>query len=375
MENWNYHLPTKIIFGINSLKKIKEIVDEYSSKKILLVTGRSSMKKLGVTDRIKELLNDYEIVVFDEIEPNPSVETVEKGLKFCGEHDFQMVIGLGGGSAMDAAKAIAILKNNKGDVIDYLDKKKTIKKRGLPFIAICTTSGTASEITRYSVITDTKKRIKKVLYHDFMHPDVAIIDPDLTKTMPKNVTASTGMDALAHSVESYWSIKAQPITEMFALKSIELVYKNLVKACDNLDDMESRINMSKASLFAGLAFDYTGTNVLHSLSYPFTSSFDIPHGHACALTMTEFMKFNQDVVEEKISNISRITGVESIEQGIQNVQKMLEDTGLPMRLSKLGIKEKDVDTIIEDGFNPVKMGLNPKKVTKDDLRKILMNVF
>ena len=375
MKNWSYYIPTKIIFGINTFDDIKQTIDNFSPKNILLVTGRNSMQKLGITDKIKNLLKGYKIILFNEVEPNPSIQTVERGLKFCQDNKCDLIIGIGGGSALDVGKTIAILIKNKGDVKDYLYHKKTIKKKGLPFIAIPTTAGTASEISKYSIITDREKPTKRGLLHDFMHPDVAIIDPLLTESMPRDITASTGMDALAHAVESYWSINAQPITEMFALKSIELVYENLVAVCNNLHDINLRESMCKASLFAGFAFDYTGTNVLHSVSYPLTTKFNIPHGHACALTMVQFMKFNKDMIKEKMSKISKITGANSIDEGINNIQKMLENTGLPMRLSKLGISKNDIDIIIQDGFRPEKMETNPRTVTEDALRKILTNIL
>lgn len=375
MKDWTYHMPTKIIFGINTLDRIKDIVDKISPKRILLVTGRHSMQKLGITDRVKILLKDYNIILFNRVEPNPSVDTVEKGLKTCENEKCDLVISLGGGSAIDVGKTIAILMRNKGSVKEYLYGDKTIQKNGLPFIAIPTTAGTASEITKYSVLTDLEKKIKKTFKHDFMYPDFAIIDSMLAKSMPREVTASTGMDALAHAIESYWSKKSQPITEIFALKSIELIYNNLIPACNNPDDFNFRINMSKASLFAGFAFSNTGTNVLHAVSFPLTAKFNIPHGHACVLPMTEFMKFNKDSIYKKMKKISGITGAKTIEEGINDIQSMLEDTGIPMKLSELGIDESKVGIIIEEGYKPDQMKKNPKPITKNDLRRILINIL
>lgn len=373
---WEFYSPTKVIFGVDTLKSLGSVVKTCKVKKVFLVTGKKSMKKIGVTDMVlNDYLNGYEVCVYDKVSPNPTTRDIDRGLDFFKNEHPDILVAIGGGSSIDSAKAISILANNTGSVDAYLWNQKRIENKGLPLIAVPTTSGSGSEVTPFASIVDENKRAKRSLHHDYIYPDVAIVDPKLTVSMPKNLTAITGMDALSHAVEAYWSKWAQPITDECALKSIKLIYDNLMNAWGNPNNIEARKNMSLASLLAGRAISGTKTTICHSVSYPITVYYNVPHGLACSLTLPYFMEYNSTVVRQRVERISEAMEGRNIDEGITNLKRFIKNLNLPNRLSGLGIKESDIQIIIKNGFRPDRAGNNPRAVTEDDLRRILMRIL
>ncbi len=369
---WTYYSPTKIVFGVGSFGKIREYSEKFKPKKILIVTGRSAMKRLGLTDRLVSNLKGIETVVFDRVKPNPCCATVDEGVGLAKKEKCDLVIALGGGSTMDAAKTIAIIAENGGNARDYLYKKREFKKRGLPFIAIPTTSGTASEMNKYAVITDEKNKVKKAMRDELLCPAIALIDPKLTVFISKEITASTGLDSLCHAIESYWSDKATAITEMFSLKAVGLVNENLERAYADGNDLDARTGLSLASLFAGFAFGNTGTTDIHGLGYPVTTHFGLTHGFACAVFMPPFMEYNAPEIEEKILNIAKALGRGSVREGIGRVRELMKEVNAPARLGEVGVKEKDLDLIIKEGFTKKN---NPRKISERQLKDMLRGML
>jgi phosphonate metabolism-associated iron-containing alcohol dehydrogenase len=365
-------MPTKIFFSSDSLGNIKKMVGDFSPRNILLITGKKSMEKSGILGKMKNFLHEFNIFHYNNVEQNPSIETIDKGVIFLKKHDCDFVIGLGGGSALDTAKSIAILANNDGSVREYLLNKKTIENKSLPFIAIPTTSGTGSEVTPWASIWDKNEKRKYSLANEFMFPKIALVDPTLTLTMPKDITAITGLDALSHAIEAYWSKNSQEISDVFALEAIKLIFKNLKKVYDDPDNLKYRENMSKASLFAGLAFSNTKTTAVHSVSYPITAYFNVPHGLACAITLPEFFEFNvPSIDEDKSLRLVKACNGETIEDAALNIQKLIRELDLPTKLSDLGISKKDTSVIIKESFTQDRVTYNPRKLTEKKLKKIL----
>jgi len=371
MRIWSHYNPTKVFFGRGCLDKVKNIVEFFRPKKIMLVTGKKSMKKLGITDKIVNYLENYEVILYDEVKQNPDTAIVKNGIRLLKKEKCDLVIGLGGGSVIDAAKAISILAKNRGPVEEYLYGNKKIVRKGHPLIAIPTTAGTGSEVTRYASIIDEKRKLKLSLTHEYIHPDIAIVDPTLTITLPKFLTAITGLDALSQCIEAYWSKNHTPISDLFALKGIELIFRNLVKAYNYPENIEFREKMALASMFSGMAIDIAKTTIVHSVSYPLTVHFEVPHGLACSLTLPSFMKHNSKAVEDRILDISRVIGVETVRECIEKIEEIISKLRVPRRLSEVGIRKKDIDIIVKEGFRPDRAGNNPRKVTKKDLRDIL----
>lgn len=375
MEVWSFHLPTRVVFGEGCLDRIFSVVDSFKPSRIMLVTGRKSMRESGVTGRIINYLEGYQVVVYDKVGGNPTNGTVEDGIQFLKDEGCDLVIGLGGGSVVDTAKAISLLSKNPGSVDDYLSEKREIVNRKLPLIAIPTTAGTGSEVTQYASIIDERKKRKISLTHEYIYPDVAIVDPVLTVAVPKFVTAITGLDVLSQCIEAYWSKLHTPISDIFALNGIKLIFENLKKAFIFRDNMESKKNMALASLFSGVAIGIARTTIVHSVSYPLTVRFKIPHGLACSLTLPSFIKYNAEVVRGRIEDVARTIGTNTTEELIKKVEKLISEVELPKKLSDVGVKKRDINLIVKEGFRPDRTENNPRKITAEDLREILESIL
>ena len=370
-ENWTYCMPTKVIFGSDCVKDLGNTIKPYKPKRVALVTGRKSMEKSGTTSKILDHLIGYNIVVYNEVQQNPCASAVDDGVRFLVDENCDFVIGLGGGSAIDTAKAISVMATNQGSVREYLTGVRELECRGLPLLAIPTTAGTGTEVTQYSSIIDEKRKLKMSLSHDFIRPSAAFVDPVLTVTMPRSVTAVTGLDALSQCVEAYWSKGHTPISDVFALRGIQLVFECLVKAFNSPSNLTSREKMSLSSLFSGIAISIARTTIVHSVSYPLTVRFEVPHGLACSLTLQSFIRYNSKAVKARLPNIARAVGAETVEEFAEMVEGLVSSLGLPTRLSEVGVSKGDIETIVREGFRPDRAENNPKRVTSEDLRGIL----
>lgn len=369
-----YYLPTRITFGRGSFNGLREAVERHAAKKLIIVTGKNAAKKTGLTKKALELLDGYDTCLYG-VESNPSINTIEEGVTLLGGEKCDAVVGLGGGSALDVAKSLAILAKNPGPLKDYLSGDKTIQKNGLPYIAVPTTSGTGSEVTMWATVWDKDEKRKYSLESERMYAADALVDPQLTLTVPPRVTAITGLDALSHAVEACWSNNSQPISDVCAMEAIRLVFGNLKKACDNPADISLRENMSKASLFAGLAFSNTKTTACHSVSYPLTARFGVDHGLACAITLPSLLEYNSQAAGEKTGRIAGATGAGTVKQGAENIRKLVSSLGLPTRLSELDIQAGDLEVIVSEGFTRGRTDNNPRKLSRDDLLRILREIF
>jgi alcohol dehydrogenase class IV len=260
-------------------------------------------------------------------------------------------------------------------VSDYLSTNREIINRGIPVIAIPTTAGTGSEVTQYASIIhkDMKKKIS--LTHDYVRPNVAIVEPTLTVTMPKFVTAITGLDALSQCVEAYWSRNHTPMSDIFALNGIKLISENLVNAYNFPDKIEFRSNMSLASLFSGIAISIARTTIIHSVSYPLTVHFNVPHGLSCSLTLPSFIRYNSEVIEGRILDMAKALNTETVEDFIRKIEEIIVNVKLPRRLSEVGVKSEDINLIVKEGFRSDRAGNNPREVTVEELREVLKSIL
>ncbi|NYZ79501.1 iron-containing alcohol dehydrogenase [Candidatus Micrarchaeota archaeon] len=359
---WEFQLPTKIIFGRGSLSRVWENVDR---KKVLFVTGKSRFREepLG---RIKKQLSNAQVSVYDNVEPNPTHQNVDGGVEVIEKEGCELVIALGGGSVIDAAKLMASIAVNKGKAYDYAFQKKRIEKKGLPLIAIPTTAGTGSEVTPFAVISDKEKKLKAPIRNRQLFPKVAVVDPELTASMPAELTANTGVDALAHALEALWSKKAQPITDYLALRAAKLIFDNLKKACQEPENMDAREEMSLASLLGGMAISNAWTCAAHAISYPLTINFGVAHGNACSLTLPEVMEFNA-LRSEKINRITQLYGPEKM-------RELFKEIGLKTRLSEFGIKKDDIP-LIADGVVASTLETNLVEMKKEDIITMLEKIL
>lgn len=374
----------KEYFGVGSIKKLPDILDDFKVKKVFLVTGKKSFSESGIESKINRLLTKFELKRFFDFDTNPKIEDIEKGLKEFKEFSPDIIVAVGGGSVIDIAKSVGILAGESGSIEDFVLGKNKLNDRKMPLIAIPTTSGSGSEATHFAAIGigDTKY----ALAHLSLLPDVSIVDPELTYSLPAKITAETGADALCQAIESYWSINSTDESKGYARESMKLAYMNLKDAV--LAPNESaRVAMSKASFLAGKAINISKTTACHAFSYPLTSRYGIMHGHAVALTLPEVLIYNSEVSEADLNdtrgveyarrNIGEIVealGLENISDTASGLKKLFEDIGFHMSLSDFGIKEEDIFFIIENvGYERLKN--NPRKIETETAKKILENIL
>jgi len=370
---FGFHLPTKVVFYPGSLEILGEETAKLGSK-CLVVTGRTFAKKYGYVDKIRELLNASGVKAefFSRVEPNPSFQTVDEGAKLAEKLGVDVVIGFGGGSAMDAAKAIALLTSKGGRIKDYvgvpMDEEEVI-----PIVAVPTTCGTGSEVTRYSVLTDVENKKKVVVFGYSILPHVAVIDPTILKHLPPRLVAYTGFDALSHAIEALTAKKSQPISDLFALESIRLIFQHLEKAVKG--DFQSLETMHYASMLAGVAINFAGTNIVHGLGYYLTAHHDIHHGLANALLLPYAVEFNAPVVPDKIARIAEVLKIPP-EKVVEEILELRKSTGIPKNLKEVGITEDELDKMAKEAMTYTRnLSNNPREVTPEDAKKIYLKAF
>lgn len=369
------------IQGWGSLTRIPEIVDRVGARNIFLVTGRGSFAASGAEEALEEHLSGYSIKRFCDFHVNCSIEDVRKGVDLLAHGTSDMIIAVGGGSVMDMAKLVNIFSSNAGEMISYVTGRTLIERRGLPLVAIPTTSGSGSEATHFAVLYVDK--VKYSVAHEHMRPDYCLIDPELTLSLPPHVTASSGIDALGQAIESYWSVNSTDASKSYSEQAIELAARHLKQAV-KAPDKESRQAMAEAAHLAGKAIDIAKTTGPHALSYYFTSHYDVPHGHAVALTLGRFIRFNsqvssQDVVDARGAAYVRATmerllgllGATTPEEGTAMIENLMTEIGLETDVRKVGLRDKADVTELVRCINTDRLKNNPRKVRPVDIPLVL----
>ncbi len=377
-----FYTPGKIIFGPGGLSQVG-IEAKRLGNKVLVVLGRSAMRKSGALDRLTRLLkeNNLEYIIYENIPSDPTVETVDTGTSLARKESCNLVIALGGGSVLDTGKAISAMVTNEGSVADYQEiegKGKKIQHKTLPFIAIPTTSGTGSEATKNAVITNTKFSLKKSIRDPWLIPKVALVDPELTLSLPPYMTAVCGGDALTQCIESYLGKKSHEITDILALHAIGSIGKSLVKAVKEGKNLEARKDMAMAALLSGLCLSNSGLGAAHALSHPLGVYYKIPHGLSCAVLLPYVMEFNLPVVTKKLAKIARSLGedlsllseTEAAQRAVEKIKEILSAVGIKENLSEWGIKEKDFSQLIK-GAKGGSLNNNPRNTSDEDLIELL----
>ena len=366
---------------------IQEIVNEIKNRhfKKALVTSTPDLFEFKVATTVTDLLDaagiDYEI--YDGIKPNPTIENVTAGVDACKAAGADVIVAVGGGSPIDTSKAIATIITNPefGDVRS-LEGLAPTKNPCLPIIAVTTTSGTAAEVTINYVITDVEKNRKFVCVDPHDIPIVAIVDPDMSASMPTGLCAATGMDALVHAVEGYITKGAWELTDMLHLKAIEIIGRSLRSAVAG--DYAGREAMSLGQYIAGMGFSNVGLGIVHSMAHPLSAVYDIPHGKACAMLLTAVLKFNAPATGEKYREIARVMGVPNVDTmdeatyrqaAIDVIQKLADDVGIPKSLSEAGVKREDIPFLAESAFNDACTPGNPRDVSLEDIIGIYESIY
>ncbi|MCM3760305.1 iron-containing alcohol dehydrogenase [Alkalihalobacillus oceani] len=383
IASYQHYMPTKVECGIGYARKTGEILKPLVSKKVLLVTDQG-VRAAGLLENIEKSLNDSQLAydIFDEVEPNPSAEVVQKGVAFLNEHNCDVVLAIGGGSSIDTAKAIAAMATNEGDILDY-EGVGVLPKPTLPLIAVPTTAGTGSEVTASTIVTNKETLFKTAIISPYLFPKIAILDAELTKHCPQGITAATGMDALTHAIESYTSKTANPISQALAIHAVKLIGQYIQKAYFVGTDMESREKMLVASMIAGYAFSQSRLGNVHAISHSFGGVFNIPHGIANATLLPFVMKYNLPACPAEMKDIAvalgkDVTGLSDIDAGQLALEAVIElnhSLGIPDNIKDLGVTLDRLDQLVKDSMRSGNVLINPRLTRDQDIQAIIENAY
>jgi alcohol dehydrogenase class IV len=383
-KTYTIFLPNNLVFGVGAVEKVGEKAKELGKSKALIITDEGIVGT-GLLERVLTPLERAGVKahIFDQIEPNPRDVTVVKAFEFGKKKECDLIIGLGGGSPIDAAKAIGVLMTNPGPLQDYL--RGTPVKNPLPtLIAVPTTAGTGTEVTQFSVITDTERSFKAGIANPFLMPKIAIVDPSLMESMPPSLTAATGMDALTHAIEAFVSVESQPFSDALALHAIRLINTNLRPSVANGFNREARSQMAIASTLAGAAFSNAGVGLVHAMSHPLGGRFDVPHGVANAILLPYVMRFNLIARLERFGQVAqalgeKVEGLSAGEAGKRAVEAVLQlstDIGIPGHLREARVKAEGLPQVAADAMNMKRaIGWNPRVVKQEEIEKLYREAF
>ncbi len=405
-----FYIPTEIVTGLGCFAGLGRAAERYGQR-ALLVCGRTAMRQSGILDRAVTYLRQagLEVQVYDAVAGEPTLEVVEGGLELARREKTktQVIIGLGGGSAVDAAKAIAGLVKQPGTVKEYhegraLESPVSVDVSGmdeqevaaisvsmvwdmleainvLPWIAVPTTAGTGAEVTKNAVLTDPERQVKASIRSDDWFARLALLDPELTIPMPPEVTASTGSDALCQAIESYVSIGAGPVTDALASEAIARIGRSLVWAYEDGEDVEARADMLYGSLLAGMALTNARLGGVHGMAHPLGLRYHIPHGTVCGLLLPYVMEYNLEYAAAKYATVARLLGADTSDMdeaeaaatSVEIVWDILEAIDLPSRLAQFGVREEDFPAIIAESLPSGSLKHNPRPLGEEDVRYIL----
>ena len=374
----------KIVFGNGSLLTLAGHLNEHHAKNPLVVIDKN-LAKTGLHEKIASILvsEGIKFIVFDKVEPEPRIELSDEGAALCLKNKCDSVIGIGGGSAMDVAKAIAVIATNKGAAVDYLGLNK-VPKPGLPKIMIPTTAGTGSEVTFTAVFIRKNLKKKEGMNSPHLYPDLALLDPELTLSLPPEPTAHTGLDALCHAIESYTSINASPLSEMFSLEAIALIAENLRTCVHDGKNIAARERMLLGSLYAGIGLANAGVTAVHSLSYPLGGKFGVGHGLANTILLAPVMAYNLPGALEKFADVAEAMGEcveglplrEAAYLAVDAVEALIDDCGITSSIRDFGVKEEDFPSLADVAMTVARpLENNPRKMTKEEMIAIYAQAF
>ena len=379
MRAFSYHIPTQIEFGNGAIARLPEFVKALGGSRVLVV-GDPGVQRVGLIDRVQAILTGASIfnAVYADVESDPATRSVDEGTVHGKANGCDLVVGIGGGSALDTAKAIGLMLVNDGNIKDYVGIGK-VPRAGAPVIAVPTTAGTGSELTIWSVLSDKVAKAKISVGSALNCPAIALLDPELTLSLPPQITAATGMDALTHALESYVNTATQPISEAMSDQAMTLIARSLRKAVADGSDVEARGDMLLASTIAAMAFNSTRLGLVHAFAMPLGAKFGIPHGLVNAIMLPEVMRFNPLANPRKFARIAEIFGEKtaglSVEEAaalsVSAIEKLKLDVGITAKLSNFGVTEGRFDEIVDEAMLSGNVPVNPRQPTKDDMKALL----
>lgn len=368
--NWDYGQPVRIVFGNGRLSELNGIIEEMGVKNGILIAGPSFFKN-GTAERIIEDSKGLLTASFGEISPNPGVTQVDACAQIIRQRSIGFIVALGGGSTIDLAKAAGTISQTDDSIRKYHATGLQLPDKRLPLIAIPTTAGTGTEVTCVAVLSDHANGKKAPINSDTFFPDIALIDPELTYSMPKKITASTGIDVLSHALEGYWSKGHQPICDACAVYAADLVFHFLARAYNNPEDRKAREKMCEASLIAGLAFTLPKTTSSHACSFPLTNLYHIPHGEACGLTLDYFCRINgKDAHDDgRMQELASKLGFSNTDALADEIKKLKIQLALRCDLKDLSLSDEQIEELVKTSHHPNMLN-NPVEITDDILEKM-----
>ena len=384
LKNFRYSGPSDILFGVDVHRELGAKIGELNGNRVFVITD-PGVAKVGILEKVLKVIRDKGIATgfYDGVVPEPPIESVQEIASKVRQGGFDLVIGLGGGSPMDVAKVVSVLQSND-DPIESMVGTGNVRNRGLPTITIPTTAGTGSEVTQIAIFTFEKEQTKKGIVSPFLFASAAVVDPVFTYDLPSHITARTGMDALVHAIEAYLSLKANPMSDMYALEAIGVISKYIRKAVHNGEDIEARYFMSLGSLQAGLAFSNSSTAAVHALAYPLGGTFHIPHGLSNTLMLKSVMEYSfsgnlaryADIAAAMGENIDGFSEREAALRSIEGVENLAIDLGVPTKLREMGIPREAIPKMAEDASRQTRLILqNPRRLGVEDIEKIYHNAW
>ena len=374
-----FYLPIKVITGVGCFSQLPEVVRSYGQR-ALLVCGQSALRRSGILDRALHDLHGakLQVVLYDEARAEPTVEMAQKALDLARREQVEVVISIGGGSALDVGKAVAALYKQAGTVREY-HSGRTVEERGLPFISVPTTACTGTEVTNNAVLTDPDTGIKQSIRGAYLTAVAAVVDPELTLTLPPEITAGSGADALCQSIESFVSVAAQPITDALTSQAIQWIGRSLVRAYEQGSDVQARSDMLYGSLLTGMAMSHTRLGGAHALAHPLGYHYHIPHGVVCGLLLPYVMEYSLEYVPDRYAQVAHLLGLdtrgatlrEAAQQAAAAARETTRKVGIPDRLCTFGVKHEDLPKLIQESLPSANLKSNPKPLGAEDLQVIL----
>ena len=381
-EVFEFGVPTRIFSGVGASSQVNDLFKTLGAHKVLVITD-PGIFDAGVTKSVTDgFANSTTFAVFKDVEPNPSVETIEKATIFCREQACDVLLAVGGGSAIDTAKSVALLMTNPAPITKY-EGFNMFSNQPLPLIVIPTTAGTGSEVTRGQVLTDKKRRFKFGIGGIGLAPRYAILDPLVLASLPLAVAATTGMDALTHAIEAFVSRRASLFTDALALKAIELIGQNIRRFAYNPSSIEPAMAMQTGCTLAAVAFTYARVGNTHAMAHPLGGHYDLPHGLANAILLPYVMEFNFPTNLEKFrliaqalgGNIGNLTSREAALRSVYAIKDLLFDLGISPTLKNTAAKEEGIRPMAEDAIKTGLAATNPRQTTIDDITELYRKAF
>jgi len=386
VEKRVFQMPSKVLFGLGAVENAGEELKGLQAKKALLVTDEI-MVKVGIVDKVTGNLDSHGIgyTIYDRVSSEPTLDYIEEGVNLFKDNQCDSIIAVGGGSPIDAAKAIAVMAKNKGGIADYKGLGN-LPLPGVPLVCVPTTAGTGSEATQFTIITDPVKDEKMLIGSPHLMPDIAVVDPELTLTMPRGLTAATGIDSLTHAIEAYVSVKAQPMSDMYALSAVELIAGNLRQAWANGSNLEARSKTMLGALYGGIAFSNSSVALVHGMSRPIGANFHVAHGDSNAALLDVVMEFSLIGNPSRYARLAETMGepvdglntLEKAEAGVAAVKRLVRDVKIPS-LKELGVEKDKLKELLpkmaDEAIASGSPGNNPRQATRDEIMDLYMVAY